>query len=136
MNSKIFSEAIISLSSDQFYIDLLQNKSIAIIEDNGKYVCLLKNDIDKTIEYFCPILSPIHEIIKNTINEKYLEYTIINNNNKCQYSEKNTSFKHCVLRCIYFLQNMDNNHFHMINHLSTKTKLNYDELVEKLVIDN
>ena len=96
----------------------------------------MKNDIDKTIEYFCPILSPIHEIIKNTIIEKYLEYTIINNNHKYQSSEKNTSFKHCVLRCIYFLQNMDNNHFHMITHLSTKTKLTYDELVEKLVLDH
>lgn len=135
MDSHIFKNEIVELYNVHFWTDLFKNRCIVIIhKSNDTYVCLLKNDENKTIEYFCPNLTSIPTSIEYNIEHKYLNYTIMNNIHKYQQAEYNTTYKHCILRCFYFIQDVDHDYYHLLFHLSRQSKLGFDDLIEKLVI--
>lgn len=134
MDSKIFDNTILHYHSLHFWTDLFKDRSIVIIENKGMYVCLLKNETNKTIEYFCPRLSIISPTFRNSIEHKYSDYTLTKNIHKYQTPDRNTSYKHCILRCFYFLQDVDHDYYQLMTHLVKQTKLGFDELIEKLVV--
>ena len=134
MDASIFASEVISLSSVYSWTELFKDRSIVIIGNKKAYICLLKNDENKTIEYFCPKLTPIPLSITHNIEYKHSNYSLVMNIHKYQHGEHTTSYKHCILRCFYFLQDIEHNHFHMMNHLTLKSRLSYDELIEKLVL--
>ncbi len=135
MDSHIFENVVVELYNVHLWTDLFEDRCIVIIrKSNDDYICLLKNDENNTFEYFCPSLTRIPTSIEYNINHKYSNYKITNNIHKYQKPEHNTSYKHCILRCFYFLQDIHHDYYHLMFHLSRKSNLSFDDLIEKLVI--